>query len=118
MTSIIASTVNQGLADGAMGIFILAYLVVWASGLILGFVINRKLRSMVRQGIQGLPYTNWMDSSPRVGFKKWAYFLKGKYRSAGDQRFILLCEIYRILIYLIGLMMICFGAFLFTRQIH
>jgi len=76
------------------------------------------MKAMVKQGVQGLPYTSWVDNSPRAGFQKWGYFLKGKFRSTGDRGFILMCEIYRILICLVGVMLVGVAVFFLTHQKH
>jgi hypothetical protein len=67
----ISSNVNQGFPQGIIGLFIIVYFVIWATGFILQFFINRRMKAMVKQGVQGLPYTSWVDNSPRAGFQKW-----------------------------------------------
>jgi hypothetical protein len=114
----ISSNVNQGFPQGIIGLFIIVYFVIWATGFILQFFINRRMKAMVKQGVQGLPYTSWVDNSPRAGFQKWGYFLKGKFRSTGDRGFILMCEIYRILICLVGVMLVGVAVFFLTHQKH
>lgn len=115
---LIASTNNQGFPQGMMGVFVIVYFVIWATGFILQLFINRRMKAMLKQGVQGLPYTAWMDNSPRSAFQKWGYFLKGKFRSTGDRGFILLCEIYRVLTCLVGVMLIGAAFFLLTHQKH
>ena len=72
---------------------------------------------MTKQGTEGLPETRILYQSIGTGMERYAYFLKGKYKATGDSHFIMLCEIYRILLLLIIVMLLGF-AFYFIQLKH
>jgi len=113
---ILASTVQYGFPQDITGAYFAVYFVIWMSGFILQCVINRRMKTMAKQGVQGLPVTSFMGRSFRTGWEKWVFFLKGKYRLTGDRSFILLCEIYRISFVLIALMLVVAAFFLTHRS--
>ena len=105
---VIASALKQSFPERSFDLLqqvFVVYAVIWGLGFILQIVVNMRMKTMAKQGIQGLPVTSWMDRSFRTVWEKWGFFLKGKYRSTGDGGFIMLCDIYRGLIVLIILML-------------
>jgi hypothetical protein len=113
----LASATQQGFPQGWFGLCIIIYFLVWVSGFILQTVINRRFKTMAKQGTEGLPETRILYQSIGTGMERYAYFLKGKYKATGDSRFIMLCEIYRILLLLIIVMLLGF-AFYFIQLKH
>jgi hypothetical protein len=113
----LASATPQGFLQGWFGLFIIIYLLVWVSGFILQTVINRRFKTMAEQGTEGLPETRILYQSIGTGMERLSYFFKGKYKATGDSRFIMLCEIYRILFLLMIAMLLGF-AFYFIQLKH
>lgn len=113
----IASATQQGFPRGWFGLCIIIYFLVWVSGFVLQTVINRRFKTLKQQGAKGLPETRILYQSIGTGMERFSYFFKAKYKATGDPRFILLCEIYRILILLIVVMLVGF-AFYFIRLKH
>jgi hypothetical protein len=113
----LASAPQQGFPQGWFGLFTFIYFLIWVSGFILQIVINRRFKAMTKQGVEGLPETRIMHQSIGTGLERYAYFLKGKYKATGDSRFIMLCEIYKILLLLIIVMLLGF-AFYFIHLKH
>ena len=102
----LASATPQGFPQGWFGLCIIIYFLVWVSGFILQIVINRRLKTLKQQGVEGIPETHILIQSFGTGAERLSYFFKAKYKATGDPRFILLCEIYRILILLIVVMLV------------
>lgn len=113
----LASSTQQGFPNGWLGVFTIIYLLVWIAGFILQTVINRRFKTMVEQGTEGLPETRILYQSIGTGMDRLSYLLKGKYKATGDTRFIMLCEINRILFLLMIVMMVGF-AFYFIQLKH
>ena len=49
----ISTNVNQGFAQGVMGLYIIVYFAIWVMGLILQIFIKRRMKAMVKQGGSG-----------------------------------------------------------------
>ena len=113
----LASATPQGFPQGWFGLCIIIYFLVWVSGFILQTVINRRFKTLAEQGTEGLPETRILYQSIGTGMERLSYFLKGKYKATGDSRFIMLCEIYRILFLLMIVMLLGF-AFYFIQLKH
>ena len=113
----LASATQQGFPTGWLGVCTIIYLLVWIAGFILQIIINRRFKTMARQGTEGLPETRILYQSIGTGMERLSYFLKGKYKATGDAQFILLCEINRILFLLMIVMLLGF-AFYFIQLKH
>ena len=108
---LLASATQHGFPHGWMGVCMIIYFVVWAAGFILQMIINKRLKELVKRGDEGIPETRFIYQSIGSGIDRFGYFYKQKYKATGDSRFIMMCEIYKILILLIALMLVGFFTY-------
>lgn len=106
--NLLASSTHQDFPQGWETVSIIIFFLVWISGITLQFVINRNFKKLLKEGVEGLPETLILHQSIGFGMDRFDYFYKKKYKATKDSQFIMLCEIYRFLFLLIGLMLIGF----------
>ena len=102
----LASATQQGFPQWCSGAFLNIYFGTWVTAAVLGFFINRKISIMRDQGVEGLPDTRCLHQSFASGWEQITYLFRGRFKDSGDSGFIVLCQIQRILVVLILLMLL------------